>query len=265
MNKYDFIPSEILRMAIPLKSEHTKQPFGTHDYQQFSVQYSNLQIENSYFLAFRAAAELLEKYQNIGNRLLDFGCGAGRSTRFLRSLGFETVGVDISQAMLQQAQQIDQGEYYWLSSKELPFSAQSFDVIFQSFVLLEYSSTDRMIDTFVEFNRVLDDNGIVVIVTGSEDYYRHNWASFEVGDADEADSNESQNLKSGCTVKISIRGTDIVLLDYFWTDEDYRQTFQKSGFNVVEMIQPLAQGDEPFDWVNERELPCWAIYVLKKQ
>lgn len=255
-------------MVMSLKSEHTEQSFGTHDYQEFSEQYSNLQIEDSYFLAFRAAAELLKKYNSSGNRLLDFGCGAGRSTRFLRSLGFETISADISQDMLQQAQQLDPGNqesYYWLDSENLPFLAQSFDVIFQSFVLLEYSSTDKMINTFVEFNRVLDDNGIVVVATGSEDYYRYNWASFEVGEADKSNPNEPQNLESGCTVKISIKGTDIVLLDYFWTDEDYRQTFQKSGFNVVEMVQPLAQGDESFDWVNEREFPCWTIYVLRKQ
>ncbi len=56
-----------------------------------------------------------------------------------------------------------------------------------------------------------------------------------------------------------------MLFDYFWTDADYQQVFQKSGFDVVEMVKPLAQGNEPFEWVNECEFPCWTIYVLKKQ
>ncbi len=38
----------------------------------------------------------------LGTRALDFGCGAGRSTRFLRGLGFQTVGVDIAAPMLEQ-------------------------------------------------------------------------------------------------------------------------------------------------------------------
>jgi len=29
-----------------------------------------------------------------GRKAVDFGCGAGRSTRFLRTLGFDAVGVD---------------------------------------------------------------------------------------------------------------------------------------------------------------------------
>lgn len=251
-------------MVSSTRLEQANQPFCPHNYQQFSSEYSKLEIEDSYFLAFRTVSELLQKYRGSGKKLLDFGCGTGRSTRFLRGLGFEAIGVDISQSMLEQAKQADQGIYHRLDSNQLPFSAQNFNIIFQSFVLLEYSSTQKMIDTFLEFNRVLDDRGIVMVVTGSEDYYRHNWLSFEVGDADQTAHNRS-HLKSGCTVKISIRGTNIVLFDYFWTDSDYRKVFQKSGFDVVEMLQPLAQGDEPFDWVSEREFPCWTIYVLRKR
>lgn len=241
------------------------QTIHPHNYQRFSPQYSELKIEDSYFLAFRSAAKLLEKAQVSGKRVLDFGCGTGRSTRFLKSLGCEAVGADVSQAMLNQARQHDQGDYHWLDSNLLPFSPQSFDVIFQSFVLLEYSSTSQMIETFKEFNRVLDDDGIVVVVTGSEAYYCHDWLSFKMGDDDGVGSPRASSLTPGCQVKVAIRGTDIVLFDYFWTDADYRQAFQNSGFDVIEMVQPLAQGDEPFNWVNECQFPCWTIYVLKKQ
>jgi predicted TPR repeat methyltransferase len=42
-----------------------------------------------------------------GRRAVDFGCGTGRSTRLLRSFGFEVVGVDVSASMIHQARQID--------------------------------------------------------------------------------------------------------------------------------------------------------------
>ncbi|MFK8183351.1 MAG: class I SAM-dependent methyltransferase [Phormidesmis sp.] len=241
------------------------QSLSPHDYSQFSSQYSQLKIEKSYFLAFRAAAELLEKHCRIGTKLLDFGCGTGRSTRFMKTLGFESTGVDISQDMLEQARQADQGEYCWLESTKIPFPERSFDVIFQSFVLLEYSSLSQMVDTFEEFNRVLQDDGIAIIVTGSEDYYRNDWLSFKMGESDENGHENVRPMTSGDKVKVAITDTDIVLFDYVWTNSDYQQVFQKSGFDVIDMVSPLAQGNEPFEWVNECEVPCWTIYVLKKQ
>ena len=230
---------------------------STHDYQQFSEQYSKLRIEGTYYLAFEPIGELIERY-GLKGRSLDFGCGAGRSTRFLKSLGFDVVGVDKNLSMLKQAQRSIGGVYHLLDSEKLPFPTKSFNLVFQSFVLLEYASIPEMVKTFKELNRVLVEDGMAIIVTGSEDYYRRDWCSFQL------DQSENQALRSGETAKVGIRGTDIVLFDYYWTDIDYRQVFQQSEFSVVELVQPLAQGNEPFDWVSECEFPCWSIYVLKK-
>ena len=64
--------------------------------------YADLEFPGTYYLAFRDLPGLLRKYV-CGTRALDFGCGAGRSTRFLRALSFEVIGVDVSEAMLDQA------------------------------------------------------------------------------------------------------------------------------------------------------------------
>ena len=61
--------------------------------------YATLQFSATYYLAFRDLPALIRPY-NHGRRALDFGCGTGRSTRFLRNLGLEVIGVDIAQAML---------------------------------------------------------------------------------------------------------------------------------------------------------------------
>src|ERR1022692_1893730 len=57
--------------------------------------YSKLEFANTYHLAFRDLPEIFRAHVK-GISALDFGCGTGRSTRFLCGLGFETVGVDIS-------------------------------------------------------------------------------------------------------------------------------------------------------------------------
>ncbi len=46
-------------------------------------------------------AELLREQR--ASKILDFGCGTGRSTRFLKQLGFVVTGIDISADMLEVA------------------------------------------------------------------------------------------------------------------------------------------------------------------
>ncbi|NJR58034.1 MAG: class I SAM-dependent methyltransferase [Cyanobacteria bacterium CRU_2_1] len=229
----------------------------THDYQKFSKQYSDLGIEATYYLAFAEASKLIASQSYA--QALDFGCGSGRSTRFLKTLDSDVIGVDTNPHMLTQARQLDpMGNYQLLDSKQLPFPAASFDLIFQSFVFLEYASIAQMIETLREFNRVLTAHGSVIIVTGSEGYYSHDWLSFP------NNIPENQTLQSGDMARVSIRGTDIVLFDYYWTDQDYRAVFEAADFEVVEVLQPLAQGNEPFSWLSELEHPCWVIYSLRK-
>jgi|SRR5271157_970008 len=93
--------------------------------------YAKLEFSNTYHLGFRDLPEIFRAHVK-GTTALDFGCGAGRSTRFLRKLGFETVGVDISPEMISKAREIDpQGDYRVIPScnislsnrKRLPFLA----------------------------------------------------------------------------------------------------------------------------------------------
>jgi len=96
--------------------------------------YATLQFPGTYYLAFRDLPALIRRY-NHGPRALDFGCGTGRSTRFLRNLGLEVIGVDISQAMLDQARALDpSGEYYLLRGSIVgEFAPGRFDVILAAF------------------------------------------------------------------------------------------------------------------------------------
>lgn len=55
-----------------------------------------------------------------GVRALDFGCGTGRSTRLLRSLGYDSFGVDIAQSMVESATRLDpDGTYRLLAEGDL--------------------------------------------------------------------------------------------------------------------------------------------------
>jgi len=251
---------------------------GGDDYKQFAADYAQLEIESTFYLAYRDLPELIEQHVS-GQRALDFGCGAGRSTRFLAQLGLDVTGVDNSEAMIDQArQQDDEGDYQLIEGNELPFADNSFDLILACIVFMELSSRKQMKQVLKEMERVLAREGTIIIVTDAEDMYRVDSASFIYPDrlqqaqhsqqakqSQQTQQSKSPGLDSGDQVTVKLRGTGVELQDYYWQDKDYRQAFTAANLQVTEMRQPLATGDEPCDWVSETEVPHWTIYVLESE
>lgn len=232
----------------------------THDYKKHAAEYSELGIDGTYYLAFRDIPELVKKYTH-GTEALDYGCGPGRSTRLLKSLGFNTIGVDISQDMLNQAMLKDKADsYHHIQSGQLPFADSSFDLIFSSFVFIEVSSIVEIEKILSAMKRVLKDDGSIVIVTSPTGCYQANWVSFSY------DFPENRRpIQSGDTVKLLIRGTGVILYDYYWTEKDYEQAFSNVGLRVVETHKPLGTDDDPIEWSDEKIISPMLIYVLAKQ
>src|ERR1051325_1975507 len=96
--------------------------------------YATLQLPGTYYIAFRDLPALIRRYWQ-GSRALDFGCGTGRSTRFLKEFGLNVVGTDISQAMLDQARALDpSGDYRVVrGTVAAEFEPGSFDLILAAF------------------------------------------------------------------------------------------------------------------------------------
>lgn len=231
----------------------------THDYGKHAGEYAELGIEGTYYLAFRDVPELLQKYVS-GKQALDYGCGAGRSTRFLQSLDFDTIGVDISNDMLEQARFKDKsGRYHHIQSGQLPFEDSSFDLIFSSFVFLETSSLDEIEEILSEMKRVLKRDGFITIVTSPTEGYGSNYVSFSYDFPENA-----KTFQSGDTVKLLIKGTGMILHDYYWTEQDYAQAFSNVGLKITELLKPLGCDDDPIEWLDESKVSPMLIYVLAK-
>lgn len=61
---------------------------NTHDYKKYANDYSKLGVTGTYFLEFRDIPFILEEYAKDKKKILDYGCGTGRSTRFIKDLGY---------------------------------------------------------------------------------------------------------------------------------------------------------------------------------
>ncbi len=229
---------------------------------RFAGAYAELEFPGTYYLAYRDLPEIFKRYVGESGKALDFGCGAGRSTRFLVEHGFEAVGVDIAANMLAKARLTDpKGDYRQISDGDFSgFENGSFDLVLSAFTFDNIPGMDRKVKIFSGLRRLLKPGGRMVNLVSSPEIYTHEWASFST-----VDFPENLNARSGDIVKIinTAIGDSRPVDDVIWPDDTYRETYERSGLMVDSVYKPLADGTEPFEWINETRIPPWVIYVLK--
>lgn len=223
--------------------------------------YSKLEFPGTYYLAFRDLPVILSRYVN-GYKALDFGCGAGRSTRFLRKFGFETKGVDISPGMLKKANEIEPGgDYQLIKNGELThIQSDNYNLILSAFTFDNIPTFDLKLSLFNEFRRVLKSGGIVINLVSSPELYQNEWASFSTKDF-------PGNFIARCGDKVYTIMLDVEdqrpVEDVFWPDEQYKKVYQCSELELLETFRPIGYESEPFKWINETRIAPWVIYVLR--
>jgi len=236
--------------------------FNFYEDGQYAEAYSKLEFPGSYYLAYRDLPEIISKHIT-GRKAVDFGCGAGRSTRFLRKLGFDTIGADISEEMLAKAREKDPGGDYRLIPADdfSQFESAAYDLVLSAFTFDNVPGLDRKVQLFTGLLRLLNSSGRMVNLVSAAEVYTHEWESFSTKDFP-----ENRVAKVGDPVRVLNRAIEDSrpVTDIFMSDDAYRDVYGRSGIEIVEVYKPLASEDEPFQWVNETTIAPWVIYVLKR-
>ncbi len=223
--------------------------------------YATLEFANTYYLAFRDLPRILTEHVT-GTRALDFGCGTGRSTRFLRKLGFHVTGVDTSEDMLGIARAADPlGDYRFVPGDNFnQFAVGSFDLVLSAFAFDNIPAGIKA-RIFRELEELLAPCGTIANLVSSPQIYTHEWASFTTRDFPENAAACSGEVVRIVTTDHQDRRP---VEDILCTDKSYRAFYREAGLEAVQVFAPLANGDEPYPWVSETRVPPWVIYVLKR-
>lgn len=222
--------------------------------------YAKLEFPGTYYLAYRDLPEIIRRHVT-GTTALDFGCGTGRSTRFLAALGFHVVGVDISEDMLRHARALDPaGDYRLLGDRGLSdLGGAAFDFVLSAFTFDNIPTMERKIDLFRDLGGLLRGEGRIVNLVSSPEIYTHEWASFTTKDFP-----ENRAARTGDRVRIIV--TDVEdrrpVEDVLWEDDAYREVYERAGLGAVATYRPLARASDPHEWVSEATVAPWVIYVL---
>jgi len=224
--------------------------------------YAKLGFTGTYFLAYRDLPELIARHVR-GREALDFGCGTGRSTRFLRDLGFNVIGVDIADEMIARAREAEpDGDYRRIRDGEFSgIGKASRDLVLSVFTFDNIPTMERKVGILQGIGELLKPGGRTLLVVSSPQIYVNEWVSFSTRDFP-----GNREARTGDTVRIIVTDTEDrrPVEDILWTDESYHEVFGRAGLVVEEVRRPLARGDEPEEWVSETRIPPWVLYVLRR-
>lgn len=97
-------------------------------------------------------------------KILDLCCGKGQTTQFLVKYSHEVTGLDISPLALSQAKKnVPDAEYVEGFAQDMPFDANTFDLVHTSVALHEMTSGELK-QIFEEVYRVLKPHGIFTFI-----------------------------------------------------------------------------------------------------
>lgn len=229
--------------------------------QAVAARYAKFGIEGTSMLAFREADELIRRYCK-GTQALDFGCGAGRSTQFIKSLGFEVTGADISKALLKEARRLDpETAYLEIRKGQIPVEQKTYDLVFSSFVFLCMESLEMMIDALKEIARIMKDDGIFILINATQHMHSPSnaWTSYNT------DFPENLTAHEGDKIKLELKDVGVILDEYRWNEASYEEAIASSPLEIVEKRYPMAEeGDdysiESSEWTDSP----FVIFVLRK-
>jgi SAM-dependent methyltransferase len=103
---------------------------------------------------------------SLGDRVLDFGCGAGRLSNALAEHTKTVVGIDIAQSMIDEANRINRRQdrvgFVSYDGHRLPFDDETFDSAV-SLISIQHSPPAVQLACLVELQRVVRAGGVLVL------------------------------------------------------------------------------------------------------
>ena len=235
---------------------------NTYGNQTRAESYSKLEFPSTYYLAYRDLPRIISLHVT-GNKAIDFGCGTGRSTRFLKQLGFNAIGIDNSNDMLEIAKKLDKSDDYQIVSNAnyRHLGINQFDLVQSIFTFDNIPGWENRTNILLGLQYLLKPSGKLICLDSTPELYTNEWASFSTKDFPDNWHAKTGNIVRDIMIDVEDRRP---VEDIFWTVSDYHKLFDKAGLTLEATYKPLGNKDEPYNWVSELKIAPWIIFVLSK-
>lgn len=212
-------------------------------------------------------------------RILDIGCGAGRTSFFLTNFTKFYTGIDYSCKLIEACKErFKDARFICCDVRDMSvFEAQTFDFILFSFNGLDYISHDNRQRALHEIHRVLANKGTFVFSTHNRNYknatHRPRWkfclsptkqakeiVKFTRSIYNHAKNKKHQHFEEKYSI-INDNAMDYSLLTYYVSKEAQISALAEVGFETIDMFSK--NGESLIAGSQDCDIP-WIYFVTKK-
>jgi len=210
---------------------------------------------------------LITKYFNKEDRILDIGCGAGRTTIGMYRLGYKNIfGIDLTPVMIEEARKntAREGaeiEFQVDDACNLSLKDQSFDCALFSFNgIMQIPRNENRLRAFKEICRVLKKGGVFIFTTHDRNDKEWKWFWDEEAERWAKGKQDKRLHEFGDRV---IEDNSRLIYLHFPDRKEILDYIEESGFELIEEACLFELLDES-EQVKNRASRCKFWVVRKK-
>ncbi|MFA5894621.1 MAG: class I SAM-dependent methyltransferase [Candidatus Shapirobacteria bacterium] len=225
-----------------------------HNPQEYPSPYSVMMIPT--------LKELVKKYTQKNDSLIDIGCGEGFFTREIKKIRPNISGYDISAEMIVAAKEKNSHIHYQqldIEKSNLQISKSTYNLAISSLV---FHYLEKIDSALKNIHHLLVDQGYLIVTIPHPCFYHpENFDWFQ--NENNQDYQLGKYFNEGVTIRNIAKSFKTHHIHR--TIGSYVRTFSKNKFEVVDILEPRSKNKTNQTLTKADNIPFMAIFVLQKK
>jgi ubiquinone/menaquinone biosynthesis C-methylase UbiE len=161
-------------------------------------------------------------------KILDLGCAQGRDTKYFLDKGYEVIGVDLSEKLIENAiQKYPKAKFEIMDIRDLKFPENSFDAIWANAILVHIPKKE-IHKTLQGIKRIMKNDGIMMVCVKTK-----------------------KDGKNSETYEKDKRHENVNKFWSYFSRDEFSEHLKNSGFEIIKIIEKnYSNENRDYGWIN---------------